>query len=80
MKSTRYFEEIVRKKRPYIKLEWIESVVKNPIRVETQSDDRIRFWAMLRNWKSISELLHCQIEKLYTMFFQIEILRSKYEV
>ena len=44
MKSIRYFEEIVRKKRPYIKLEWIESVVKNPIRVETQSDDRIRFW------------------------------------
>jgi hypothetical protein len=48
MKSTRYFEEIVRKKRPYIKLEWIESVVKNPIKVETQSDDRIRFWGYVK--------------------------------
>jgi len=30
MKTTRYFREIVIKKRPYIKIEWIEKILKNP--------------------------------------------------
>jgi hypothetical protein len=44
MKTTRYFEEQVLRKRPYIKREWCASGIAEPLRRETQDDDRIRFW------------------------------------
>ena len=42
MKFHRYFHTTVIVKRPYIQLEWIESVLSNPARIEVQSDGRIR--------------------------------------
>ena len=42
---TRYFEEQVLRKRPYLKREWCISVVENPIRIEPQEHNRFRFWA-----------------------------------
>ena len=45
MKTTRYFEEQVLRKRPYILREWCESVLAAPVRREVQADGRIRFWA-----------------------------------
>jgi hypothetical protein len=47
LKTTRYFEEQVLRKRPYIKLEWCQDVVQTPIRRETQADGRIRFWGKI---------------------------------
>ena len=47
MKTTRYFEEQVLRKRPYIRREWCQAVVAAPIRREVQSDGRIRFWGMI---------------------------------
>jgi hypothetical protein len=44
MKTTRYFEEQVLRKRPYLKREWCERIVNNPIRRADQPDGRIRFW------------------------------------
>jgi hypothetical protein len=44
MKSTRYFEEQVLRKRPYIRREWCIAVLENPMRQETQLDGRIRHW------------------------------------
>lgn len=44
MKTTRYFEEQVLRKRPYIRRERCERILANPIRRETQADGRIRFW------------------------------------
>lgn len=44
METTRYFTEQVLRKRPYIKLEWCERIVKRPLARETQPDGRIRFW------------------------------------
>ncbi len=44
MKTTRYFEEQVLRKRPYIKREWCERAIQNPIRRETQADGRVRQW------------------------------------
>ncbi|KAA0230531.1 hypothetical protein KJ068_25070 [bacterium] len=41
---TPYFENEVLRKRPYLKKEWCIEVLKNPIRVEAQDDDRFRFW------------------------------------
>ncbi len=44
MKTTRYFEEQVRRKRPYIDPALCVEVVDNPVRREEQPDGRIRFW------------------------------------
>ena len=44
MKTTRYFEEQVLRKRSYIKREWCETIVQNPLAREVQPDGRIRFW------------------------------------
>ena len=47
MKTTRYFEEQVLRKRPYIKREWCEQALRQPVRREDQSDGRIRHWVLV---------------------------------
>jgi hypothetical protein len=42
MKTTRYFDEQVRPRRPYISIEWREATIANPLRREVQADRRIR--------------------------------------
>jgi hypothetical protein len=44
MKTTRYFEEQVLRKRPYIHLAWCAEVMAMPIRQEPQPDGRVRYW------------------------------------
>lgn len=44
MKTTRYFEEQVLRKRPYIDRTWCLEVLRNPLRREVQQDGRLRFW------------------------------------
>lgn len=44
MKTTRYFEEQVRRKRPYIELNWCVDVIATPLRREKQPDGRVRYW------------------------------------
>jgi len=48
LKTTRYFEEQVLRKRPYIEREWCRQVVTAPLRREVQSDGRIRFWGRIQ--------------------------------
>ncbi|MFA6979488.1 MAG: hypothetical protein WC209_09210 [Ignavibacteriaceae bacterium] len=49
METTRYFREQVIIKRPYLKEEWIESILKNPLKmVKQENDDRIRFWGYVK--------------------------------
>ena len=48
MRTTRYFEEQVLRKRPYIKREWCQQVVAAPIRREVQADGRIRCWGKIQ--------------------------------
>jgi hypothetical protein len=52
MKSTRYFEEQVLRKRPYLKRDWIERVLRNPIHQEEQKDEenRMRFWGKIEEY------------------------------
>ena len=45
MKTTRYFEEQVLRKRPYIQRSWCAFAVDAPLQRTVQSDGRIRFWA-----------------------------------
>ena len=47
MKTTRYFEEQVLRKRPYIRPEWCRDVLAAPLRHEVQKDRRIRFWGKI---------------------------------
>jgi len=51
MKTTRYFDKIIIKKRPYIKIEWVEYVLTNPLKKEIQPEGRIRFWAFIPELK-----------------------------
>ena len=47
MKTTRYFTTSVMARRPYLKQEWIEFVLKNSVRTEVQANGRIRHWALI---------------------------------
>ncbi len=47
MKTTRYFEEQVLRKRPYIQRAWCEVVLTAPIQREVQHDGRMRFWGRI---------------------------------
>ena len=47
MKTTRYFEEQVLRKRPYIQREWCQDVLDAPIRRTSQMDGRVRFWGKI---------------------------------
>jgi hypothetical protein len=44
MKYTRYFEEQVLRKRPYIKIDWCELAIKFPVKKMLQNDGRIRYY------------------------------------
>jgi hypothetical protein len=44
MKTTRYFEEQVLRKRPYLPTEQFPAIVAAPLRRSAQSDGRIRVW------------------------------------
>ena len=47
MRTTRYFEEQVLRKRPYLEREWCREVLANPIRREVQKNGRVRFWGRI---------------------------------
>ena len=49
MKTTRYFEEQVLRKRPYIDRDWCRQVLAAPLRREVQPDGRVRSW--VRSWR-----------------------------
>ena len=44
MRTTRYFDEQVRRKRPYIEVTWCVDVIASPLRTEKQEDGRFRYW------------------------------------
>ena len=44
---TKYFENEVLRKRPYIQKEWCISVIENPMKVESQEDNRFRYWGRI---------------------------------
>lgn len=47
MKTTDYFNSSVLIRRPFLKAEWIEHVLQNPLRREVQPNGRIRFWGYI---------------------------------
>lgn len=47
LRFTPYFENVVLRRRPYLKKEWCEYVVRNPAHSEPQEGNRYRFWAQI---------------------------------
>jgi hypothetical protein len=47
VKTTRYFQEQVLRKRPYLRLEWIDDILDAPAHREIQPDRRVRFWGYI---------------------------------
>jgi len=47
MKTTNYFATTVLIRRPYLKMEWIEYVLRHPIHREFQQNGRIRHWGYI---------------------------------
>lgn len=44
LRTTRYFDEQVLRKRPYLRLDWCLEAIRRPVRREVQPDGRIRHW------------------------------------
>jgi hypothetical protein len=44
---TPYFEDVVLRKRPYLKAEWCIYVIENAVYSEVQENNRWRFWAQI---------------------------------
>jgi len=47
MKTTKYFETSVMMRRPYLRPEWIELVLSNPIQTQVQANGRVRRWGFI---------------------------------
>ena len=47
MATTRYFDEQVLRKRPYIDPAQCAAIIADPLRREIQEDGRIRFWGSI---------------------------------
>jgi hypothetical protein len=47
LKTTRYFEEQVLRKRPYIRRDWCVQVLTHPTRRVVQTDGRVRLWGSI---------------------------------
>jgi hypothetical protein len=46
-KFTDYFEKEVLRKRPYLKKEWCIEVLRSPLKMERQENNRFRFWGVV---------------------------------
>ena len=51
-KFTKYFENEVLRKRPYIKKEWCTRIIENPIKMEAQEHNRFRFYGKIEEFDS----------------------------
>ncbi|PIP11629.1 MAG: hypothetical protein COX49_10015 [bacterium (Candidatus Stahlbacteria) CG23_combo_of_CG06-09_8_20_14_all_40_9] len=71
MEYTQYFIHTRnRSDRAYIKDEWIEEVINNPIHSEVQSDGRIRKWAKIEDvGKYLRVILLEDGETVHNAFF-----------
>ena len=71
MKTTQYFAYT--RKRPdraQIKEKWIKTVMENPVKIETQSDGRVRKWARISEvGKYLRVILLDDGETVHNAFF-----------
>ena len=75
MRTTRYFDEQVRRKRPEIDPAWCVRVVGDPLRRDTQPGGRIRFWGeVIRPGETVPRILRVVTledgETIHNAFFE----------
>lgn len=51
-KYTKYFENEVLRKRPYIKKEWCIKIIENPLKMEVQDGNRFRYWGRIEEFEN----------------------------
>ncbi len=51
-KYTKYFENEVLRKRPYIKKEWCIKIIENPLKIEEQDGNRFRYWGKIEEFEN----------------------------
>jgi hypothetical protein len=71
VKTTDYFNYMLKRPdRSQIRSEWIQSVIENPVKVEIQSDGRIRKWAKIPEAnKYLRVILLADGETVHNAFF-----------
>ena len=47
VKTTDYFLTSVMERRPYLRTEWLEQALREPLRTEVQENGRIRYWVYI---------------------------------
>lgn len=70
MKTTAYFRASVTARCPYLKMEWIEHVLNNPIRTEVQPNGRICHWGYIAEInKHLRVVMESDGETVHNAFF-----------
>ena len=72
MKTTAYFDKLrAREDRAGIRLQWIQRVIKSPVREVTQSDGRIRLWGSVPEMENrfLRVVLLSDRETVHNAFF-----------
>ncbi len=80
MKVTEYFKYIQKRPdRSIIKGEWIERVIKDPLKEEIQSDGRIRRWARIEEMdrRALRVILLNDGETVHNAFFDRSFKEDK---
>lgn len=80
MKVTEYFKYIQKRPdRTIIKGEWIERVIKDPLKEEIQSDGRIRRWARIEEMdrRALRVILLNDGETVHNAFFDRSFKEDK---
>ena len=77
MKTTRYFDEQVLRKRPYIKREWCERAVREPRHRETQEDGRVRYWSYIEEYGKYLRVVTLEVgATVHNAFFDRGFMRK----
>ncbi len=74
MKTTKYFQEQVLRKRPYIDPSWCVDVIAAPLQRQAQEDGRLRFWGRVHdprdaNWRILRVVTLSDGETIHNAFF-----------
>lgn len=70
MKTTDYFKENVKLRRPYILDKWCETAIRTPFKKVIQPDGRIRFWLFIPEFKKYLRVVTLEDGKtIHNAFF-----------
>lgn len=71
MKTTRYFESVVRVNHPEVQMEWIEQVLANPVKTEVQGNGRIKYLGNISKYggRALRVITESDGETVHNAFF-----------